>query len=239
MSDPIANLEARLHESEHQRALLAQALGEVLVASGSISAKASLSGPQLLQFAAELAEELSKRRAIGAPAMPESSFPMGEGWRVEVSRWGESVLCVAPGSLAGKQSMSEDDGRLIRGCAEHLLAFLGLPTTQCCECLESPLNGPYGDVLRPFVESMQAELHDNSHKGDRPGWLKMSRSAAVLEIYHHVGKLQIAVRDNDHPRIREYTADIANTAMMALDVCGGIEPRPAATPEHRATAVGG
>lgn len=87
----------------------------------------------------------------------------------------------------------------------------------------------YDDTLVPFLALMRKELHANSSKGDRPGWLTMSRETALLEIYYHVSKLQKAVRDDDANRIRENAADVANMAMMLLDVCGGLsvdtEPR--------------
>ncbi len=88
----------------------------------------------------------------------------------------------------------------------------------------APLLGKYGAVLAPFVQLMEAELHANSSKGDRPGWLTMSPSSGLLEIYYHVAKLQKAVKDRDMPRIQEHAADVANMAMMLLDVCGGLEP---------------
>lgn len=86
----------------------------------------------------------------------------------------------------------------------------------------APLTGKYGDVLRPFLKQMEAELHANVGKGDRPGWLAMSPETAMLEIYYHVAKLQKATKDNDGPHIIEYAADVANMAMMMLDICGGI-----------------
>jgi hypothetical protein len=84
--------------------------------------------------------------------------------------------------------------------------------------------GKYDDVLKPFLQMMEAELHANCGKGDRPGWLTMTPQAAVLEIYYHVAKLQKAVKNNDHGAIREYSADVANMSMMLLDVCVGISP---------------
>ncbi|MDP9902639.1 hypothetical protein [Variovorax ginsengisoli] len=80
----------------------------------------------------------------------------------------------------------------------------------------------YDDVLIPFVELMRAELHANSSKGDRPGWLLMSRDRALLEIYYHVSKLSVAIKNDDAAGIAEHSADVANMAMMALDVCGAL-----------------
>lgn len=99
----------------------------------------------------------------------------------------------------------------------------------CKEC-KQPLAGPlsvfdgkYGEVLAPFVALMEAELHANTRKGDRPGWLSMSPSAVLLEIYWHTAKLSAAVKNNDAALIREHSADVANMAMMLLDVCGGLD----------------
>ena len=84
------------------------------------------------------------------------------------------------------------------------------------------LTGKYRDVLRPFIVMMESELQANAHKGDRHGWLSMSRQAALHEIYYHVGKLEDAVKNDSPELIQEYAADVANMAMMLLDVCGGL-----------------
>jgi hypothetical protein len=80
----------------------------------------------------------------------------------------------------------------------------------------------YDDVLLPFVSLMRRELHANCGKGDRPGWLAMSPEVALLEVYYHLAKLQKAVKHNDGPAIMEFSADVANMAMMVLDICGGL-----------------
>lgn len=80
----------------------------------------------------------------------------------------------------------------------------------------------YDDTLLPFLALMRKELHANSHKGDREGWLGMDPLQATSEIYHHAEKLAKAVAARDYPQITEYTADVANCAMMLLDVCGGL-----------------
>jgi hypothetical protein len=91
------------------------------------------------------------------------------------------------------------------------------------------------DVLVPFVHLMARELHANAGKGDRPGWLKMSASDCLLEIYYHSAKLQKAVKDGEGDRISEYAADVANMAMMLLDICGGLDVR---APSHRPSPCG-
>lgn len=94
----------------------------------------------------------------------------------------------------------------------------------------SPLTGKYGEVLRPFLTLMERELHANSRKGDRPGWLKMDANTALLEVYWHAAKLSAAVKNNDGPAIQEHSADVANMAMMVLDVCGGLVTVEASPP---------
>jgi hypothetical protein len=80
----------------------------------------------------------------------------------------------------------------------------------------------YDDTLLPFLALMRRELHANSGKGDRPGWLAMDRKTALLEVHHHLAKLQKAVLSDDGPGVQEFAADVANMAMMVLDVCGGL-----------------
>ncbi|MCZ9710613.1 hypothetical protein NB861_26350 [Pseudomonas aeruginosa] len=86
--------------------------------------------------------------------------------------------------------------------------------------------GKYDDVLLPFLKSMEHELHANAKKGDRPSWMQMDRKTALLEIYYHLGKLQKATSDNDPAGIVEYAADVANMAMMLVDVCGLLAAAP-------------
>lgn len=87
-----------------------------------------------------------------------------------------------------------------------------------CGCV--PKSGKYDNVLRPFFELMETELHVNSHKGDRPGWLTMDKSTALFEIYYHMSKLTYAVKHDSAKEIIEYSADVANMTMMLLDICG-------------------
>lgn len=82
------------------------------------------------------------------------------------------------------------------------------------------LDGPYGKFLRPFLTAMETELYANSGKGDRKGWLSMTKPQAILEIYYHAAKLQKAVQDDAPELIVEHTADVANMSMMLLDICG-------------------
>lgn len=87
---------------------------------------------------------------------------------------------------------------------------------------ERALRGKYGAFLNPFIAFMDAELHANAGKGDRAGWLGMSRETAMLEIYYHLAKLHKAVKNDDLGSIVEHSADVANMSMMLLDICGGL-----------------
>lgn len=84
------------------------------------------------------------------------------------------------------------------------------------------IDAKYDNVLVPFARLMAKELHVNAGKGDRPGWLSMTPAVGMLEIYYHAAKLQKAVKDDNGEGIREYAADVANMAMMLLDLCGGL-----------------
>lgn len=78
----------------------------------------------------------------------------------------------------------------------------------------------YDDTLLPFLALMRKELHANSHKGDREGWLGMTLEQALGEIRHHVEKLEVPVLNHDREAIREHAADVANCAMMLADIAG-------------------
>lgn len=95
------------------------------------------------------------------------------------------------------------------------------------------IDAKYDDVLLPFARLMAKELHANAGKGDRPGWLMMTPAIGMLEIYYHAAKLQKAIKDGNGEGIREYAADVANMAMMLLDVCGGLGAG-ASNAEHEA-----
>ncbi|MCU7845333.1 MAG: hypothetical protein KZQ93_16000 [Candidatus Thiodiazotropha sp. (ex Monitilora ramsayi)] len=116
----------------------------------------------------------------------------------------------------------------------HMCTVCHCPISDGCDCEDrsgietgsisglNALTGKYGDVLRPFIQRMETELHANAGKGDRPGWLSMTKDQGMLEIYYHTAKLQKAVKDGDIELVREHAADVANMAMMMLDVCGGL-----------------
>jgi hypothetical protein len=78
----------------------------------------------------------------------------------------------------------------------------------------------YDDTLLPFLALMRKELHANSHKGDREGWIRMDRETAMAEVHWHVKKLGMALEANDTGLISEHAADVANCAMMLADIAG-------------------
>ena len=86
----------------------------------------------------------------------------------------------------------------------------------------SPLQGDYAEVLKPFLALMEKELHANAEKGGRKEWRSLSPAFVMLEIYYHAAKLQQAVKDDDLSGVKEYSADVANMAMMMADVCGAL-----------------
>ncbi|WP_079242623.1 hypothetical protein [Chryseobacterium indologenes] len=80
----------------------------------------------------------------------------------------------------------------------------------------------YNEVTASFVKYMKKELESNYRKGDRNGsggWLEVKDNKFwISELYYHVGKLQSALMNEDVDRIKENCADIANLALMTLDV---------------------
>lgn len=73
-------------------------------------------------------------------------------------------------------------------------------------------------LIGVFSALMRKELLANSKKGDRPAWLKLTARDIVSDIYYHTGKLQLAVEEGNLEKIREYSADVANLALMVVDV---------------------
>lgn len=72
-----------------------------------------------------------------------------------------------------------------------------------------------------FLEQMETELKNNSHKGDWKSWLP-SPSDLMSELAHHSRKLEKAIYDNNPELVREYSADIANLAERSFVVFGDV-----------------
>jgi hypothetical protein len=78
----------------------------------------------------------------------------------------------------------------------------------------------YDKVIEAFKPYMVKELAANHDKGDRDGrfgWLTMTNKQILNELYYHVGKLQEALRHGNVDDAKEYSADIANLALMSFD----------------------
>ena len=108
-------------------------------------------------------------------------------------------------------------------------------------------------AVERFASLMVEELAANNGKGNRQGWLEMDRKEALAEVHWHASKLAVAAKDaaNDPgpallaPRIRhaeaqaltrEYAADVANCALMVLDVMGLLLPEPVREPTQCVSA---
>lgn len=98
-------------------------------------------------------------------------------------------------------------------------------------------------VAERFFSMMIEELAANDEKGNRPGWLTMTPAEAIAEMLYHAGKLSLAVREvgsgkAPDPRtagftigdVHEFAADVANCALMVLDVTEPRAPHPAKDP---------
>lgn len=99
--------------------------------------------------------------------------------------------------------------------------------------------------MQAFTVMMVHELAANAGKGDRPGWLQMDPETAMAEIWWHSAKLAVAVKEKHEAdaallavleegteppeqaarrageadrKVVEHAADVANMAMMLLDV---------------------
>jgi hypothetical protein len=100
------------------------------------------------------------------------------------------------------------------------------------------------DCVASFVAMMLTELAANDGKGNRPGWLTMTRKEAIAEVHWHAAKLAVSakaitlfgeespVRESAEQDVREYAADTANCALMVLD-CAALlgPPLPLPDPE--------
>jgi GNAT superfamily N-acetyltransferase len=173
---------------------------------------------ELTEQVASLREALDKKKAeAAAPAVVNQQV---------------TTAAVAPDALEqARRHLSNaiedaEDGKTAAALpalreVAHYLAQVAAPAPKTMGV--EAICGKYGNVLRPFMAMMEAELHANTGKGDRPAWLAMSPEQCLLEIYYHTAKLQKAVKNNDMKGVREYTADVANTSMMLADTCGWLD----------------
>lgn len=71
------------------------------------------------------------------------------------------------------------------------------------------------EIPKEFIEAMNKELKDNAHKGNWQEFaIKENRIEILNEFYHHLGKLSLAIKEEDENLIKEYSADVANIAMF-------------------------
>lgn len=77
-----------------------------------------------------------------------------------------------------------------------------------------------GDPVTAFGELMRRELAANAHKGDRDAWRNAQPKDLLLQVSWHMIKLGAACRAGDLGGVAEYSADIANLAMMIADTYG-------------------
>lgn len=145
----------------------------------------------------DITMELTYRR-VGDLAKADSKIEVLNVRKADVAR-AESVDVAAPGEMTLQGDITMEGSVTMEPKDEN--------------------RNKYDFVLIPFMAMMSLELHANSDKGDRPGWLNMSEDECLLEIIYHYGKLQKAVRDEDVVLIREHAADVANLCMILVDIC--------------------
>lgn len=71
---------------------------------------------------------------------------------------------------------------------------------------------------------MAKELWVNRNDPDaQPHWKRRPILDHVRELHYHTAKLLIALKHDNRVKVKEYTADIADYAMMIADVMGLLE----------------
>lgn len=77
-----------------------------------------------------------------------------------------------------------------------------------------------------MAKLMKHELDENFFKGDREAWSNYTLDQAMSEVRYHLEKLENAYNMQEKDKTIENAADVANCAMILLDVLGYIEPEP-------------
>lgn len=77
---------------------------------------------------------------------------------------------------------------------------------------------PRPEVME-FARAMEERLRANEHKG---GWKHIHRDVLATMLQGEVDELLSAIRAGADNAIRDEAADVANFAMMLVDVCGGL-----------------
>lgn len=68
------------------------------------------------------------------------------------------------------------------------------------------------EELVTFTNAMQHELEANAHKGD---WRDVTSAEVVHEVLYHAVKLALALAAGHKRAVLEYSADVANSALIA------------------------
>jgi NTP pyrophosphatase (non-canonical NTP hydrolase) len=83
------------------------------------------------------------------------------------------------------------------------------------------MNGIRKEVTA-FAQIMEEMLQQNDYKG---GWSKCNPQWLLMRLQQEVEELdaELSVTPFNQENIRKEAADVANFAMMVVDVCGGLE----------------
>lgn len=71
--------------------------------------------------------------------------------------------------------------------------------------------------VESFADLMRKELYANRGKGDQPVWRVADPKNLAYDISWHLVKLMSALKEANHNEVREYSADVANLAMMVWE----------------------
>ena len=78
-------------------------------------------------------------------------------------------------------------------------------------------------LIKEFSQLMLKEMDANEHKDVRGPWIKVHPKELLADVLYHCGKLAVSIRECDDEGVREYSADVANLAMMVLKAFEGQE----------------
>lgn len=86
-------------------------------------------------------------------------------WSVSVDRNGVNLVAIESNSLSGQPEYSEEDRRVIRECAAHLLAFIGAaPSVDRCRIGESMA----GDYVEHAAHCPECQAHEDAKRPAAP-----------------------------------------------------------------------
>jgi hypothetical protein len=70
--------------------------------------------------------------------------------------------------------------------------------------------------LAEFMVLMAREMRNNEHKGSSTDWLKVDPKLLLSDTLYHAAKLAFAIKEKNDSLVEEFSADVANMAMMTL-----------------------